>query len=409
MKIIIYSLPQHGHINPTLAITNELSRRGHEVIYYMTEEFQEKIEKAGGIFKPLGTTLNIYDEARKAIDSHKENGNFLPTDAVGVFIQFMADTMSRFKILAKALESENPDLVIYDPMCIWGQILAKGHNFKRVTFYTTYPMVSGDTMSDSMSDLFKNIITPRIIGAIISLFWSLLKVNIKYRMILFSPLKLFTAKESLNLVPLPKGFLPNASELDESYLFFGPNLMLSYSHKSEPLPESKGKRYLYVSMGSTALNNQPELFRAVIDGFRKSAWHVVMNIGEAKRESLGKIPENVILRNYVPQIEILQKADVFITHGGMNSVMESCYFGVPMIVLALQPETKITAHQIAALGIGISIVPTDLLGYKLHDMANSIYDTASYEEKIRIIQNELKVLGGSNQACDSIEAYFMKS
>ncbi len=408
MKIIIYSLPQHGHINPTLALSKELTERGHEVIYYMTEEFQEKIEKAGGIFKPLGTSLNIYHEAQKAIDSHQEVQGLQPSDAFGIFISFMAETMALINYLDADLKHDDPDLIIYDPMSIFGQILAKGHNYKRATFYTTYPMISGDKMSRNMAAMFAKSITPRFTGTIISLVWSLTKALFKYRLSSWSPRQLFTAKESLNLVPLPRGILPNADKLDDSYLFFGPNLMLDYSHKGEALPSSAGKMYLYVSMGSTPLNNQPELFNAVIKNFGNSEWHVVMNIGEASQESIGEIPQNIVVRNYVPQIKVLEQADVFLTHGGMNSVMESCHFGVPMIVFALQPETEITARQVETKGLGISILPEDLSRNKLRNIADTIIKESSYKENIRVIQDELKTLGGAIQACDAIEMYMGK-
>ncbi|MCG8349596.1 MAG: hypothetical protein MI924_17660 [Chloroflexales bacterium] len=405
MRVVIYSLPQHGHINPTLALTKELAERGHEVIYYMTEEFQEKIEKAGGIFRALGTHLDIYGEAQKAINNRKDTSGLVPADALGVFIQFMAETMTRLEYLGNNLTRDNPDLIIYDPMSLWGQILARRHNAPKATFYTTYPMVSGNAMSGSMATMFGKAITPRILSAALSLGWSLLKARFKYRNAPFSPRDLFTAKEALNLVPLPRGILPNAAELDDSYLFFGPNLMPSYSHKGESLPVPSGKRYLYVSMGSTALNNQPELFKSVIANFGNSNWHVVLNIGEANKESLSAAPPNIVVRNYVPQIEVIQQADVFLTHGGMNSVMESCYFGVPMIVFALQPETNITAHQIEAKRIGMSIQPTDLCGRRLREIADAVCDRTAFKENIRIIQDELKALGGARQACDEIEAY----
>ena len=49
-------------------------------------------------------------------------------------------------------------------------------------------------------------------------------------------------------------------------------------------------------------------------------------------EQLGTIPDNFIVRHQVPQLEILQQVDVFVTHGGMNSVHEGLYYGVPQLV-----------------------------------------------------------------------------
>ena len=44
--ICFFSIPAHGHVNPTLPLVRELTARGHRVLYYNTEEFREKIEAA---------------------------------------------------------------------------------------------------------------------------------------------------------------------------------------------------------------------------------------------------------------------------------------------------------------------------------------------------------------------------
>ncbi|MBI1758396.1 MAG: hypothetical protein HYR62_04115 [Actinobacteria bacterium] len=406
MKIVVYSLPQHGHINPTLAVTQELTRRGHVVIYYITAEFREKVEDVGGIFRPLGTTLDIYGEAQKAVHANRDNDGLAPSAAVGVFIKFMAQTMARLDDLRAALAAEDPDLIIYDPMSLWGRILARSRDCPRATFYTTYPMIAGDAMSGRMSAMFTKALSVRILPDVLRLVGSLVKARIDDSGVPVSPGNLFTAKESLNLVPLPRSILPNGTELDETYLFFGPNLMLNYAHQGEPLPAVGPGKCLYVSMGSTPLNNQPSLFAAVIEGFGDSPWNVIMNIGEADSQSLGVIPSNVVVRNYVPQIAVLQHdADVFLTHGGMNSVMESCYFGVPMMVLALQPETQITATQVETRGLGKSLHPDDLTGRRLRAIAESVLGDVAFGENLRVIQQELQTCGGAQQAVDTIEAY----
>jgi len=51
-KIIVMNLPAHGHVNPTLPVVQELVARGHEVLYYNTEEFSPQIERTGAQFRP---------------------------------------------------------------------------------------------------------------------------------------------------------------------------------------------------------------------------------------------------------------------------------------------------------------------------------------------------------------------
>ena len=43
-RIWFFSIPAHGHVNPTLPVVRELTVRGHAVRYYEVQEFREKIE-----------------------------------------------------------------------------------------------------------------------------------------------------------------------------------------------------------------------------------------------------------------------------------------------------------------------------------------------------------------------------
>jgi MGT family glycosyltransferase len=269
-------------------------------------------------------------------------------------------------------------------------------------------MIDGDDLSSQMARMFIRALTPRTLLDVISLVGSLVKARLKGAPVPTSPANLFTATEKLNLVPLPASLLPNAEQLDSSYLFFGPNLMAGYAHDEQsPAPSLVGSgRCLYVSMGSTPLNNQPDLFAAVIAGFGGSDWNVIMNIGEADATTLGEVPSNIVVRNYLPQIDVLRdRAELFLTHGGMNSVLESCYFGVPMMVLALQPETRITARQVSAKGLGVELAPADRTGGRLREIADQVVADPTFVENLRIIQGELRRCGGARLAADALEAH----
>lgn len=405
MKIVLYSLPQHGHVNPTLAVTRELVHRGHSVTYVITEEFRTKVEQAGGTFRPLGTSLDIAAEARRQV-KRSQDGGLPPSAAFRVFLSFMARTMARLDELRDALVAEDPDLIIYDPMSLWGNVLARSDPRPRATFYTTYPMVAGDALSRRMSRTFVRALSPRVLPDLLRLAGSLVAARHKGFRVPSTPASLFTATEALNLVPLPVGLVPHGDRLDSSYLFFGPSLMPEYTHPGDPLPATPAGKRLYVSMGSTPLNNQPGLFRAVIDGFGGTDWNVIMNIGEADSASLGPLPANVMVRNYVPQIAVLKHhADVFLTHGGMNSVLESCSFGVPMLVLSLQPETQLTADQIQAKELGRRLDPSEITGSGLRETAESLLGDAATRQHLRAVQQELRSCGGAHQAVDALEAY----
>ena len=68
-------------------------------------------------------------------------------------------------------------------------------------------------------------------------------------------------------------------------------------------------------------------------------YEVVMSVGKKTDiVALGQIPANFTVKQYVDQKAVLQQAAVFITHSGMNSVSESLYFGVPMVMFPQHSE-----------------------------------------------------------------------
>ncbi len=114
---------------------------------------------------------------------------------------------------------------------------------------------------------------------------------------------------------------------------------------------------VYVSFG-TIFYRRPELLRRVISAAANLGLQVVASVGEIGHEFVG-IGDNVTLAPYVPQREMLQRADVFVTHGGYNSVAESVRAGKPMLVIPLAIDQPVQAHYVARAGFGVSLSPEE--------------------------------------------------
>ena len=93
-----------------------------------------------------------------------------------------------------------------------------------------------------------------------------------------------------------------------------------------------------------------------------------MSIGEkAQISDLGEIPKNFIVKNYVPQTEVLKYTKLFITHGGMNSTHEGLYYGIPLIVIPQSADQPIIAGQVANIGAGIKLQMQSLTANQLRE------------------------------------------
>jgi MGT family glycosyltransferase len=128
-----------------------------------------------------------------------------------------------------------------------------------------------------------------------------------------------------------------------------------------------------------------------------------MSIGEkVKLADLGEIPQNFIVKNYVPQIEVLKHTKLFITHGGMNSTNEALYYGVPLVVIPQGADQPIIGGQVAKIGAGITLQMQSLTANQLREAADHVLNEPSFHQAIATIREVFQKSGGSRQAAAEI-------
>src|SRR3712207_1664174 len=105
--VTFYNLPSHGHINPTLPLVAELSRRGEQVIYYATEAFREKITSTGATFRDYGPSYDL--------DTTTDLGG-----PFGLMARSIETTESILPALLEQARADRPDYLLVDSICVWG-------------------------------------------------------------------------------------------------------------------------------------------------------------------------------------------------------------------------------------------------------------------------------------------------
>ena len=208
-----------------------------------------------------------------------------------------------------------------------------------------------------------------------------------------------------NLVYTLRSFQPYADDfLEEKFHFIGPSV---YDRKEEDFPFLP-KPVICISLG-TILKGAEKFFCACMNAFQNENVTVVMSVGKNFNiAKLGKLPENFIVKDQIPQVAVLKQARAFITHGGMNSVSEAMVHGVPMVVIPFVSDQPVNARQVEKMGLGKVLNYKAVTADKLKEAATAVMEDTQIRENLKKIQNEIAQAPGNIGAVDIIEAYYGK-
>ena len=119
-------------------------------------------------------------------------------------------------------------------------------------------------------------------------------------------------------------------------------------------------KLIYVSLGTaqqaTKKGAEERFFNRLIDATRiQPDWRVILAVRPELVDSIKPGLPNVFVFAHVPQLSLLQRADLFITHGGLNSVLEAISHHVPMLVYPFNKQWDLpgNAARVVAHGVGL--------------------------------------------------------
>jgi MGT family glycosyltransferase len=131
-----------------------------------------------------------------------------------------------------------------------------------------------------------------------------------------------------------------------------------------------------------------------------------MSVGTTISEaSLGSPPANVVVQPYVPQLEVLGRASVFVSHGGMNSVSESLYHGVPLVVVPQMGEQEIVARQVEELGAGLCLPKKAVTADSLRESVQRLLADDTFRQQAALVRQSFEAAGGVACGADAILAF----
>jgi len=358
-------------------LVDALVKQGEQVTYFCSEKYREKIETSGAVFKNCGD--NKF--------SGKSNSN--------PFINHINEVLND-EILQNILEQIKGikfDYIVHSSMFPLGNIVSQILKIPAISsfevFATAKDLASdfGQLNNQLVIDYYKEISN---------------KFEVKYNVKMPSEvIDLFFSKGDLNIAYTSKYFISHPEYYDESFIFIGPPI---YDRKEKidfSFEKLKNKKVIYISLGTVFNDTDDKLYDIFLKTFMDVDAVVVMtayNIDISKFE----IPGNFIVKNYVPQSEILKYTDVAITHAGMNSINDLVYNNVPFVAIPIYADQPYMAARVSELGAAISLDKDNITPAILKKSVEEVVTEPKYLENIKKISDSFKETGGYKKAIEEI-------
>ena len=169
------------------------------------------------------------------------------------------------------------------------------------------------------------------------------------------------------------------------------------------LAELPDRPTVLVSMG-TVFHRTPGVYEAVLDGLRDEPVNVLVALGQdADPARLGPLPANVRVEPYLPIPAVLRRADVFVTHGGFNSVKEAVLAGVPMVVVPISADQPYAAARCADLGVGVAVGAGERTAGRIRAAVREVLAGATFRRESARLRTEMLALPPAAEAVRLLE------
>lgn len=386
-KFAFINIPFHAHINPTLPVVQELVARGHEVVYYLTDKYKQAVEATGAKFYGYQSQI---EQNSAQFQEHSQS--------LTVPIMMVGESLAVIPQILESVRMERPDCLVYsDPLCFSGRFIAQMLGIPEVTSRVTF---IGD---DRTRHFFQ---THEIRPEEINLFRSYVEqLCTRYPIQPFTMANIFMHKAALNIVFMPRSFQVNGASYGKEYLFVGPSIGPRAQIVDFPFERLGNWPIIYITLG-TVYNNNAQFFKTCFAAFENLPVQVVVATGRSVEDlALEPIPENFVVRSYVPQLEVMKRAALFIGSGSVTTLMEALSCGLPMITIPQAVAQEGTARRVAELELGLTLEKEAITAEVLRSVATRLLHDPACRLRVQQMQDEAQHAGGFRAAADALQCY----
>lgn len=416
MKIAFVALSAPGHLNPTTALARQLQSRNHDVIVISLPDAEPYVRAAGLEFLPYCENVyspNSSNEVRRHMSKLQgEDALRFTIGALGGLMEVAVNS------LPAKLAAAGVDAVVLDTYQFYIELipmslgLPYAHVSNALHFdYSGYTPLCVYEWSHEP--------TPAALArnrkGVAELTQMLKQANAGARAFAErAGLKIdwdspaATISELSWITQTPKEFDFESSHWPAQFRHTGPfhdgNGRIDVDFPWERLT---GEPLVYASMG-TVQTGLADVFRAIsTTAMKRKGFQLVLSVGQyLDPEEIGPVPSNAIIVKRAPQLELLKRASVCITHAGLNTVLEALAQGVPQLAIPVTNDQPGVATRIAEKKTGLVLPLKDLTASRLSLLLDAVLNDSTYRANARYFQKVIAETNGLSTAADLVEQAF---
>ena len=405
-----FCFPGTGHLNPLTALARRLQQRGHTVIIFGIADVESRVRAAGIDFCLIGQSdypLGTLQKLDQQLGEMK---------GLGV-LRFTMERVSNTARMVlrdglEAVRNANLDALLVDETDMSNNI-AECLGLPFISLALIPPLVNdnryppfyfGWSGSQRWWARLRNEIAIRVLTRVARPIFA--AVN-EYRVAWGLHVGRHPGEGLSKLAQITQ--LPRALEFDIEPLppnlyYTGPFVdALQRPAVDFPWDRLDGRPLVFASLG-TLQNRSLDLFRKIADACAGLKVQLVISLGGGlEPDRLGALSGDPLVMRFAPQLEIVKRASLVITHAGINTVLESLAEGVPLVCIPLGNDQPGVAARVAAHAAGIVVPPRKANVKRLRSAVRAVLEDESYRRAARKIQAAMSEIDGLELAADIVE------
>ena len=410
MHFGIISPPVPGHLHPFGSLGRELICRGHQVTLVHMPDLEKRTADEGLRFLPIGASDHPLGSLPESL---KQLGQLDGLAALRFTIQAVQKTTEMIcRDAPAAIRDADIGFLLVDQTEPAGGTVAEHLGLPFVTICNALllnresrvpPPFTSWSFSEGPFARIRNWTGYAASDRITS---PIRRVLAKYRKAWAlsphrHPEESFSRLAQISQQPAAFDF-PRRS-LPDSFHYAGP--LRTSSGRAVPFPWDKldGRPLIYASLG-TLQNGKERVFRAFAEACAGLDVQLVISHGGGLNEAaVQALPGTALVVPYAPQLDVLARASLTLTHAGLNTVLDSLTFGVPLVTVPITYEQPAIASRVKWAGVGEVIPFAKVSVPRIREAVRTVLENPEYAKRARVIQESIRNSGGAGRAAEIIE------